>query len=210
MACNHKFLNQHGLNGLIPSWNFDKLIIGTFNPENLFHPQNNSHFFYQRPKNYFWDVFPSIYGQDRIDKLDTQNQLDFLVNHYIGITDILISIVDAEHLNAEHIELIQSVRDNEIELFNEFVWNTDLIISSIIENNVSEVYFTKLGSPNEAAPPINSFEHQFRIIEDYCNHNNIINNRLHSPTGMGLGHGPRIPTLRNRWIQNGIVLHNNQ
>ena len=39
-----------------------------------------------------------------------------------------------------------------------------------------------------------------RLIENHCQSNNIFSARLHTPTGMGLGRGKRIPTLSDRWI----------
>ena len=197
MPCSHKFIDEE--NELLPQWNSSTLIIGTFNPQNEFCPNNVAGFYYQRPRNYFWRVLPLIAGENSIENNNTAEQLDFLHKHKIGITDILVSINDAEENNEEHINLISTVKDNDIELFNEFTWNTQNIIQYIIENNCSHIYFTRLGNP-DAMVNFNSFEHQMRIIEDYCNENNIYTNRLHSPTGMGLGPGPRIPTLLNRWI----------
>lgn len=201
MSCFHKFLNVD--NELLPEWNSSTLVIGTFNPQNAFCPNNIAEFFYQRPRNYFWRVLPLIAGEDSIENNDTEAQLNFLHKHEIGITDILVSINDADANNEEHINLISTVKDDDIELFDDLIWNTNNIIRYITENNCSHIYFTRLGKPS-ANVEVNSFEHQMRIIEDYCNRNNIYTNRLHSPTGMRLGEGKRIPTLLNRWItQNG-------
>ena len=205
MSCKHKFLGITDYNGLIPVWRHNKLIIGTFNPSNEFHPSNTADFFYQRKKNYFWDVLPLVYGSEAIKKNDEKSQKDFLKKHLIGITDILISINDADLNNDAHKKLISTVKDQDIETFNSFTWNTSKIIDNIIEKEVKEVYFTKLGFPNMDLIHKDTFEYQMRLIETHCNKNKIHVKRLHSPTGMGLGKGKRVQTLKTRWIENGLI-----
>jgi len=204
MSCIHKFYDIKDYKGLIPNWDFDKLIIGTFNPSNDFHESNTANFFYQRKRNYFWDVFPLFYNSKPISKDDTNLQKSFLKANKIGITDILISINDAKKNVSNHIKLISTVKDDDLEKFRSFNWNTKNIINIIHRNKVKEVYFTKLGLIDQINVNENTFEYQIRIIENYCKINNIYNKRLHSPTGMGLGEGKRVESLKKRWESNGI------
>ena len=205
MKCIHKFYGIKDYDELLPNWIFNKLIVGTFNPSNDFHSLNTANFFYQREKNYFWDVFPLFYDSNPIRKNDATGQKDFLKKKLIGITDILISINDADQNNEQHKKLISTVRDDDIETFNSFTWNTQQIIDVIIEKRITEVYFTKLGLPSKEYNSKDTFEYQMRLIETHCNKNSIHNKRLHSPTGMGLGKGKRVETLEKRWIDNGLI-----
>ena len=208
MACFHKFNNHELLNGLLPSWECRTLIIGTFNPENKFHTSNDANFFYQRSKNFFWDVFPLLSGVSSINKKDITRQLEHLKKYRVGITDLLISINDADETNEEHKRLIKTVKDNDIELFNEFSWNTNQIIEYINDSKIEAVFFTKLGKLNINNIQEDTFEYQMRMIVRYCNLNNIYNKRLHTPSGQGLNEkGPKIPNLYNRWVNvNGPIL----
>ena len=207
MSCIHKFNDTKDFKGLIPKWDFEKLVIGTFNPSNDFHKSNTANFFYQRKRNYFWDVFPLFYNSKSIPKDDVNLQKSFLKVNKIGITDILTSINDADKNISNHIQLISTVKDDDLEKFSSFNWNTKNIINIIDENRVKEVYFTKLGLFDQINVNENTFEFQIRLIENYCSKNNIYNKRLHSTTGMGLRKGKRVETLKNRWENNGILYH---
>ena len=203
MVCNHKFYGNEELIGLLPNWKCKTLIIGTFNPENKFHSTNTANFFYQRSRNYFWDVLPLLSNIQSIEKTNKSNQIEYLKKFEIGITDLLISIQDADENNNDHIKSISTVKDEDIERFNDFNWNTNPILQFLKEQKIKAVFFTKLGNPNAIHVYENTFENQMRKIEDFCETNDIYCRRLHSPTGMGLGPGKRIETLRERWIQNG-------
>ncbi len=200
MPCNHKFLDSTQLNNLLPIWKCKTLIIGTFNPENDFHPKNSANFFYQRKRNYFWDVLPQICGKNAIDKEDTISQIKFLKNQKIGITDLLLSIEDADHSNNCHIRLLSGVKDDDIENFSVLKWNTGNIIDFIEKDSIEAVFFTKLGNIDRVKIHENTFEFQMRKVENYCIKNNVYTSRLHTPTGMGLGRGSRIESLSARWV----------
>jgi len=70
MACTHKFYGHHahlaGKNGLLPKWKAKTLIIGSFNPEQSWHPTNSAEYYYGRVRNYFWKVLPRFAGLDAI------------------------------------------------------------------------------------------------------------------------------------------------
>lgn len=204
MACTHKFFGHdfhlQGINGLLPNWDVKTLIIGTFNPELQWHPNNVAKYYYGRTRNYFWRVLPRFAGLSSINSQDINSQISFLKANQIGVTDLLISINDADLSNPNHIKRIQTVLDNEIELFKEFTWNTEPIIDFLLQNDVKAVYFTKLGNNAQKKIKPNTFEEQIRKIELACQHRNIYTNRLHTPSGQGLGAGsPRENVLIHRW-----------
>lgn len=208
MPCNHKFFghpsHQVETYGLIPNWNFKTLIIGTFNPENYWNPNNNASYFYGRSR-YFWKLIGKFGLLQDIDKIDIINQFQFLQKRQVGLTDLLIRIEDANLNNPDHVAKIRTYKDRDIESFNNLVWNTEQIINTIEKNRVNAVYFTCLGNPNKIYVPFNSFENQMRIISNFCDENGILNYRLHSPSGQGLGKGaPRENKLINKWyFENG-------
>lgn len=204
MACKHKFFGHQshlqGINGLLPNWNVKTLIIGTFNPEEEWHPTNTANYYYGRDTSLFWDVLPRFACINDVDRQDIDGQIDFLKDRQIGITDILISIDDASLDNDEDVLSIQTVKDDLIEQFGKFTWNTMNIIEYIKQNNIEAVYFTKLGDLKRKKAKPNSFEEQIRKIEQLCNDTGIYVNRLHTPSGQGLRSGkPRVNVLINRW-----------
>lgn len=205
MACFHKFfLNQIVPEAtFLPSWEIETLIIGTFNPQNEFAPANLANYYYGRTRNYFWRAVPKFACEEEINSLNVPLQIKFLKNQKIGLTDLLVSINDAEIGNQIHIDRIKSFKDIQIELFNSFDWNTENIIDILKSNRIKAVFFTKLGQPDARINNQNTFEAQMRIIENYCSQNNISHNRLHTPSGNGLGVGtPKLNNLINRWYIN--------
>lgn len=204
MSCIHKFFghvfHQNGEFGLFPNWKAKTLIIGTFNPANNFHPQNTAMYFYGRNRNYFWDILPLFAGELPIDKSIPELQKLFLEKKQIALTDLLISIDDAESNSSEHKSSIQTVKDKEIEKFNSFTWNTEFILKYIEANKIEGVYYTFLSNPSARNPSLNTFEKQTRVIEQYCQEKKIFTSRLFTPSGQGLRSGSlRINKLINKW-----------
>jgi hypothetical protein len=212
MSCTHKFFEHEfhgkGNSGLLPSWNYNTLIIGTFNPENSWKADNSAKYFYGRSRNYFWKILPHFTSarpeiKTAIDYQNINHQREFLKANNIGITDILTKINDADITNEIHKSWISSVKDSDIEKFSNFNWNTDNIINELKKKKIQAVYFSKLGTPTKITYE-NTFEGQMRLIESFCRQNNIICHRLHTPSGQGLGAGNRVNNLINRWYnQNG-------
>ncbi len=128
-------------------------------------------------------------------------------NYYQSLMEefLLISINDANVENQIHINRIKTVKDIDIELFNDFTWNTDNIKEFIVKNNIQQVYFTFLSNINKQNVLFNTFEFQSRLIESFCLSRNISTYRLHTPSGQGLGSGsPRLNKLINKWyFENG-------
>ena len=209
MSCIHKFygheFHQNGDLALFSSWKAKTLIIGTFNPANNFHPQNTALYFYGRNSNLFWDILPLFAGELPIDKSSPQSQKLFLEKKQIALTDLLISIDDAQLSNSEHIRRIKTVKDKEIEKFNVFKWNTQNIKIYIETYKIESVYFTFLSNPSVENPAVNTFENQTRLIEQFCRDKKIFTSRLYTPSGQGLRSGiPRKNKLINKWYnENG-------
>ena len=205
--CSHKFFGHHshldGDLGLMPNWAYNCLIIGTFNPENLWVPDNHATYFYGRSR-YFWRILPKFTLFDGLI-LDDELKIEFLQNNKIGLTDLLKSVEDADINNPNHVNLISSYLDRDLENFHNLTWNTHSILYALEHSKVSHVYFTKIGVQNLLNPPEDSFEGQMRLIEQYCVANNIYCNRLFTPSGMGLRQGtPRENKLINKWYnENG-------
>ncbi len=206
MSCFHKFygheFHQPGERGLLPNWKAKTLIIGTFNPSNNFHNQNSALYFYGRNRNYFWDILPLFAAEQVIDKSNPISQKCFLENKQIALTDLLISINDAELNNPEHIRRIKSVKDREIEKFVSFTWNTEYIKSYIKTYKVEAVYFTFLSNSSTNNQSVNTFKFQTRLIENYCGEIGVFSSRLFTPSGQGLGAGkPKKNKLINKWYR---------
>lgn len=212
MPCTHNFFEHEfhgkGNSGLLPSWNYNTLIIGTFNPENSWKADNSARYFYGRSRNYFWKVLPRFTSAEHdvqapIDYQNINSQREFLKANKIGITDILTKINDADTTSEIHKSWISTVKDNDIEKFSDFHWNTNNIINELKKRKIKAVYFTKLGAPTKITCE-NTFEFQMRLIETFCRLNNIICHRLHTPSGQGLGPGKRVIKLIKKWYyQNG-------
>lgn len=202
MPCTHKFFGHSthlsGNKGLLPDWPADTLIIGTFNPENLWAPHNDAGYFYGRSRNYFWRILPLLSNSTPINRQDVQSQITFLKKNRIACTDLLISINDAEINQPEHIAYIKNFEDDAIGKFKNLTWNTVHIKDYIVTHNIQAVYFTKLGGNG-------IFEEQIRDIEEFCKTNNKHSNRLFTPSGQGLRDGkPRINKLIHKWYhENG-------
>lgn len=206
MGCFHKFYghSEHldEERGLIPKWDFDTLIIGTFNPEEKFHPKNTAKYFYGRTRNYLWKILPKFCGLSSIPHNDVSGQISFLKDNRIGLTDLLISINDADLKNTQHLNRIETVLDSEIETFKSFTWNTEFIIEFIKARQVKAIYFTKLGVRNAGNLRVDTFEFQMRLIEGYCERNGIRCHRLFTPSANGLGQGkPKENHLIHKWYK---------
>jgi hypothetical protein len=203
MSCLHKFLNdQNHLNKencLIPNWEIETLFIGTFNPSKEWNLNNEAVYFYGRNKNYFWSLLKEFTcNQIQIDRNNYQSLIDFLQYFKIGLTDIIIKINDADLTNNIHVERIKRFRDVDLDLFNNIDFNTDQILNQLKLNKIKQVFITRSG-----IYPGN-IEYNFSIIENFCNENNILFKRLHTPSGQGLGKGtPRFNKLINAWYLQG-------
>jgi hypothetical protein len=178
MSCPHRFLGLHITNSLFPDWEFDTLIIGTFNPEWKFSKGQNADYFYGRTsRNYFWDVLPEVFGFDKLRNSNKDKWIKFLKKNKIGLTDLLLNIGDAVDSNTVHYNYLKTKADINIAKFSDLVWNTNNITSLIKQGKIKSIYITNLSSPVK-------FEEQFNIIKSAAIDYNIIFERLVTPSFM--------------------------
>lgn len=176
MPCPHRFLSYHIDNSLFPNWEFDTLIIGTFNPSWQFIKSDPASYFYGRTKNnYFWDALPIILKKDGLRDENKEKWIEFLRNNKIGLTDLIINVHDAEESNNDHYCLLKSMTDVNLAKFKKIEFNTERIISLIETNKISKIYIT-----NKTSPKL--FENEFANIELACKKNHIIFKRLLTPS----------------------------
>ncbi|SDF93779.1 hypothetical protein SAMN05421827_102182 [Pedobacter terrae] len=196
MPCPHRYLGLHLPASLLPDWEIDHLFIGTFNP--LWDRPNalNAVYFYGRSA-YFWDAV-SIFFEDTtyaFDRNDRQAMVDFCKRHRMGFTDLILSVEDADQQNQDHRKKIYSVKDVDLESFDQIVWNTDNIKDFLAQKRPANIYFTLLSTDGRSL-----FSPQILKIEQEALQLGINNSRLHSPTGARLGNGvPRLHQLVERW-----------
>lgn len=178
MACQHRFLGLHNDSSLLPDWDFDTLIIGTFNPNWNFSKGQNAEYFYGRTnKNYFWDVLPEVFGHEKLRSSKKDEWIRFLKNNKIGLTDLLLNIEDAVDSNTIHYNYLKTKADINIARFSNLVWNTDNIITLINQGKIKSIYTTNLTSPSK-------FEEQFDLINSAAKVKGIRFERLVTPSFM--------------------------
>src|SRR5690348_9811754 len=132
MACPHRFLGKHISNRLFPTWEFDYLFVGTFNPGWTFSKGQSATYFYGRTRNnYFWDLVPDVWSNIKMRKADASDWVKFIEKNRIGITDIIKSIDDADETNEQHVKLLIDKSDTGLARFKNIDWNTTEIIKRI-------------------------------------------------------------------------------
>ena len=145
MPCPHRFLGLHRVNSLFPDWEFETLIIGTFNPSWNFSKGQNADYFYGRTnRNYFWDVLPEVFGFEKLRKSSKDKWIQFLKICKIGLTDLLLNIDDAVDSNTIHYDYLKTKAYINIAKFSNLVWNTDNIISLIKKGKIKSIYIKQI------------------------------------------------------------------
>ncbi len=125
------------------------------------------------------------------------SQISFLQRNKIALTDLLISVRDANINQEIHVNWINDYQDDNFNNFEDLYWNTTNILQYITEKKVKAVYFTKV---SEGRP----FGRQITAIKRFCRHNNILVFKLHTPSGQRLGPGiPRENRLIHKWWLQG-------
>ena len=194
MSCPHRFLNYHVENSLCPNWEFDKLIIGTFNPSWNFSNSKPASYFYGRTmNNYFWDSLPLVFNQDGLRDENKEKWIEFLKEQKIGLTDLVIDIIDADKNNKDHYCLLKSMTELNLTKFKNIAFNTQKIISLIEEKKVSKIFIT-----NQTAPKL--FENEFLKIQTACENQKKSFSRLLTPSS-----GARFRLPKGTKIIDGIV-----
>lgn len=149
MACQHRFLGLHQPDSLLPDWEIDYLFIGTFNPAWNFPGRQAAPYFYGRvDNNYFWDLVPELWDEDRMRGAAENVWIDFLQGKRIGITDLIVSIDDANEADEEHNKWIREVKDKDLIRFKNIQWNSESI-TAFIEDlpTLKGIFITNLSAP---------------------------------------------------------------
>ena len=140
-------------------------------------------------------ILPKFACQEPINRNDEIAQVNFLQQKRIAVTDLLISINDADINNEHHCALIRNFLDNALNEFHQFTWNTQPIIDFIVSQNIKSVYFTRSRIYNDI------FDQQLTIIQNITG---VTIQRLHTPSGQGLRIGqPRANKLIHTWFNQG-------
>lgn len=140
-----------------------KLFIGTFNPET----NNESDFYYGRPRNYFWSLLSNIYELDfDLKPASREEKIKFLRDNNLDVVDI-INVIDVEDVK----DLSDSYIDSKV-----VEWYDILkLIESLGE--LKDVYFTR--STFQGIPNI---ERRINIITKFCYSNGIRFHLLLTPS----------------------------
>ena len=175
MACNHRFRKD-----LIPDYSIKNLFIGTFNPE-WNKVKDNANWFYGRNNNSFWHIMPlSLDFNDLLNERTNRPLLEeFCKINNIGITDLISQIKDADSNNPNHGEKIRSVRDNDLEYFDEIIF-TD--IEQIIRNNKDTLIGVYLTRYAHTFPRNGQLLQKWNQIIELCNEYKIHTSDLVTPS----------------------------
>ena len=189
MACIHKFAEDLKLDRL--TFEPTTLIIGTFNPgwDNL---GNYAPWFYGRTNNnFFWDVLPRLYENADLRKATHNDWKAFCNRHNIALTDLILSIGDAESGNQQHIQHLKNYRDDAIaKHFREF---TLVNIIEILESHpsIKHVYLTRQISAG-------FWRQKWLPIAHYCNGHGISAQALLTPSGSARFQMPKLTDIALR------------
>jgi hypothetical protein len=179
MACRHKFESYLNLERL--DFTPSTLIVGTFNPS--WPESNKAEWFYGRThdekgnqNNNFWDVLPRVYGEKSLINLMPEDWKCFCKRNNIAITDLIISIEDANKSNPQHEKFISTYSDKAIA--TKFKKQTPVNIVDLLTSNPSirNVYLTR-GTGNGL------WNKLWKPVVKYCNQNGITSNTLLTPSG---------------------------
>ncbi|MBA4299630.1 MAG: hypothetical protein C0433_05905 [Cyclobacterium sp.] len=144
MPCHHRF--QNDLQLAYTNWEIRTLFIGTFNPAWLI-PNNNAQWFYGRvARNDFWGILPSIHNGELLIDEGPQEWKNFCRNHFIGITDIISSLEDADVGDPDHVEKVRKFRDADLATFEIIPNDIPLILER--HKTIEQICLTRNTLPN--------------------------------------------------------------
>ncbi len=150
MIVKHKLLKEYPLVGK------KIVIIGTFNPDV---ECNYAEFFYGRAKNFFWDLLPAMFGEESL-KGDVQKQKEFLAQHDIELSDLILSVEMSE-------KDLCSYGDEKLKKVIE--WNTPNILKTLSKGNTKEVYFTRKSFDKS----VQNIRDEIYKIKEFCDKNGV-------------------------------------
>jgi G:T/U-mismatch repair DNA glycosylase len=156
-------LVSHKFRGVAPDSNTEILILGTFAPE----VEEDTDFFYGRPKNFLWHLLPLCWDTDSLKESPLADKKLFMQKHKIGFADLIdtLEVPEGEEANTDDTFVDSHVLQ----------WN-DII--SLINNlpALKAVYFTRKtfnGIPN--------MKTQLSSIAAHCRQKNIRMCKLETP-----------------------------
>jgi hypothetical protein len=173
MACLHKFRNYLNLQRL--DFQPATLIVGTFNPE--WPAGNTAEWFYGRTaSSCFWDVLPRLYREVSLINASPAEWKQFCHDKQIAITDLISSIDDAMPGDPKHIKALGGFSDDAIEHnFDDFTY-VNIVQLLRLHPTIKNVYLTR-----GITEPF--WRHLWNPVSHYCNHNNIHERKLLTPSG---------------------------
>lgn len=228
MAIQHKFLHHDFGNGFqthnaildVTPYKPEVMIVGTFNPGT---PNANfADFFYGR--NYLWTAFKNLFIHHQIvhtgrriggnavnpplilnptlnEILDLSNKLKItfsdLISEVLPNQDIVGQMLENNILNLNGIQydLINDGDLNLLDNIGEVSWSTNSIIEHLIQNpQIKSIYLTRR--------PQGIWGNQWTLIKQAFPANERHFSNIFTPSGMGLGTGPRMHNLLHHWLHN--------
>jgi len=173
MACLHKFHDYLDLERL----DFEPvtLFVGTFNPD--WPASNPARWFYGRTSdNCFWDIVPRLYGAGSLINATPAEWKQFCHDKQIAVTDLISSIDDAMPDNPKHNKILGGFSDDAIQHnFDDLVY-VNIVQLLRLHPTIKQVYLTR--GLTDAF-----WRHLWNPVAHYCNHNNIRERKLLTPSG---------------------------
>lgn len=189
MSCKHRFYDN-----LIPTWEFDYLFIGTFNPEWNNPNGNNANYFYGRHTNDFWYILPKVFGDTDLMTKEKRTDQNLLINYLktkkIALTDIVIEVKNVEKENELHFKDIISVKDKSLEKY-ELIFNSE--IYRLLNNKLKGVFFTRKYDSKS------TICNQWKLIKDKCEELSIPTSELVTPSRGYRSNGYNREKKINEW-----------
>jgi len=189
MSCKHRFYNE-----LLPTWGFDYLFIGTFNPEWNNPNGNNANYFYGRHTNDFWYILPKVFGDSNLMKKEKRTDKNILIGYLktrrIALTDIIIEVKNVEQENELHFNDIISVKDKNLEKY-ELIFNSEIF--KLLKNNLKGVFFTRQYESKS------TICNQWKLIKDRCLELSIPTSELVTPSRGYRSNGYNREKKINEW-----------
>lgn len=178
MPCHHKFLEYLQLDKI--DFEPEKLIVGSFSPQ--WPAGNTAEWFYGRTvTNYFWDILPRLYGEASLLHAGPEAWKQFCRDKKIALTDLISTIDDADEENSAHHKILGGFSDKAImHNFDDFEF-TDVVKLLREHPTIKHVYLTR--GITEAF-----WRHLWNPVAYYCNHNQLHEHILLSPTDDAMYH----------------------
>ena len=189
MSCKHRFYDK-----LIPSWEFEYLFIGTFNPEWNKPNGNNANYFYTRHTNDFWHILPEVFGNTSLmakeKRSDSKLLVSYLQTKKIALTDIIMEVKNVKKGNELHFKDVTSVKDESL-LKYELVFNDR--IYELLNSKLKGVFFTRKCASNS------SICNHWKLIKDKCAELSIPTSELVTPSRGYRSNGYNREKKINEW-----------